>query len=56
MGGLTMIIQDNTVVQPLPSAELLAEKERKWRLVLPADYRDFIIKYNGGIPNEKEVE
>lgn len=51
-----MTIQENTVVQPLPSAELLTDKERKWRLTLPADYRDFIIKYNGGIPNEKSFE
>ncbi|MCM1179627.1 MAG: SMI1/KNR4 family protein [Clostridium sp.] len=51
-----MTIQENTVIQPVPSAELLAEKERKWRLVLPADYRDFIIKYNGGIPNEASFE
>lgn len=48
-----MTIQENSVVQPVPSAELLAEKERKWRVVLPADYREFIMKYNGGIPNEK---
>ena len=34
-----MTIQDNTIIQPIPTDELLAEKERKWRLVLPADYR-----------------
>ena len=48
-----MTIQENTVIQPIPDAELLAQKEKNWRLVLPADYRDFIVKYNGGIPNEK---
>lgn len=51
-----MTIQDNTIIQPIPSAELLAEKERKWRLVLPTDYREFIVSYNGGIPNEKSFE
>lgn len=51
-----MTIQDNTVVQPIPSDELLAERERKWRVVLPTDYREFIVTYNGGIPNEKSFE
>ncbi len=51
-----MTIEDNTIVQPIPSAELLAEKERKWRLVLPDDYKEFIVKYHGGIPNEKSFE
>ena len=54
--GHKMTIQENTVIQPIPSAELLAEKEQKWRLVLPTDYRDFIVNYNGGIPNEKSFE
>lgn len=48
-----MTIQDNTIVQPIPSTELLSEKEKKWRLVLPVDYKEFIVNYNGGIPNEK---
>lgn len=51
-----MTIQDNTVVEPVPSNELLAEKEQKWRVVLPKDYRNFIMNYNGGIPNEKSFE
>lgn len=51
-----MTIQANTIIQPMPSAELLAERERKWRLVLPTDYKDFIVNYNGGIPNEKSFE
>ena len=51
-----MTIQDNTIIQPIPTDELLAEKERKWRLVLPADYRNFVVNYNGGIPNEKSFE
>lgn len=51
-----MTIQDDTIIQPIPTDELLAEKERKWRLVLPVDYRNFVVKYNGGIPNEKTFE
>ncbi len=49
-----MTIQDNTVIEPMPSDDLLIEREKKWRLVLPQDYKDFISKFNGGIPNEKE--
>lgn len=48
-----MIIQENTIIYPTPSNELLVEKEKKWRLVLPFDYKQFIMQYNGGIPNKK---
>lgn len=51
-----MTIKDNTIIYPLPSDALLTEKERKWRVVLPADYKDFIMNYNGGIPNERSFE
>lgn len=51
-----MTIQDNSIIQPIPSAELISEKEKKWRLVLPVDYKEFIMNYNGGIPNEKSFE
>ena len=51
-----MTIQNDTIIQPIPTDELLAEKGRKWRLVLPTDYRNFIVNYNGGIPNEKSFE
>lgn len=43
--GYKMMIQDNTIIQPIPTNELLAEKERKWRLVLPVDYKNFIVNY-----------
>lgn len=47
-----MTIQENTIIYPVPSAELLAEKEKKWNLVLPSDYKAFITQYNGGVPYE----
>ena len=37
-----MTVQDNSIIKPTPSVELLAEKERKWRLVLPADYKNLL--------------
>lgn len=51
-----MTVQDNSIIKPTPSAELLAEKERKWRLVLPSDYKNFVMNYNGCIPNETAFE
>lgn len=47
-----MTIKEDTIVLPLPSDELLKEMEGYWRQILPKDYREFIVKYNGGIPNE----
>lgn len=51
-----MTIQEDTILQPIPSAELLVKREKQWRLVLPTDYREFVVNYNGGIPNEKSFE
>ena len=51
-----MTIQENTIIQPMPSNELLMEKEKKWKLILPMDYKKFIMNYSGGIPNEKSFE
>ena len=47
-----MTIQNNSIALPLPSAELLTERESCWRVTLPNDYRNFIMKFNGGIPTE----
>ena len=51
-----MKIQDNTVILPKPTEKLLLEHERNWRLKLPEDYKDFIMNYNGGIPEEKSFK
>jgi hypothetical protein len=51
-----MTIQENTIILPMPTVELLEEKEKKWKLMLPLDYRNFLLNYNGGIPNEKSFE
>ena len=50
---------------PFPSENFLAERERKWRVVFPKDYKEFVRKYNGMVPekcyfnfheNEKVIE
>lgn len=51
-----MTIQKNTIIQPTPSNDLLLKKEKKWRIILPEDYREFIISNNGGVPNQKSFE
>ncbi|MCM1008381.1 MAG: SMI1/KNR4 family protein [Ruminococcus flavefaciens] len=48
-----MRIQTNTIIKPLPDEILIKECERKWRLTLPNDYKEFIEEYNGVIPEEK---
>ena len=35
-------------VLPLPSIELLARKEKFWRVKLPSDYCEFLMTINGG--------
>ena len=49
---MKVTIRENTIIQPVPTIDLLQEKERKWRLHLPDDYKSFIMKYNGAIPDK----
>lgn len=48
-----MTIKEDTIVYPTPDEALIAYKEDAWRQVLPEDYKNFIMKYNGGEPEEK---
>lgn len=47
-----MTIQEKTIITPLPTVDLLHKREQRWHITLPKDYRDFIIKNNGGVPND----
>jgi hypothetical protein len=40
---------------PLPSEEQIAALERRLGVKLPADYREFILNYNGGYFTDPEV-
>ncbi len=51
-GSSKMEIVKGSIVRPLPSDELLAEKEQKWNLVLPMDYKNFIKEFNGCEPKK----
>ena len=41
-----------TVIRPLPSIELVKEKEEEWCIELPSSFKEFIIRYNGIIPKK----
>lgn len=45
---------NNTIVSPLPSQELIAKEEGYWHIKLPNDYKKFIEKYNGVAPLQNE--
>ena len=42
----------NSIVEPRPTPAFLAEKERKWRVRLPEEFKQFMMLYNGGTPCE----
>ncbi len=48
-----MTIQEETIITPLPTDELIERKESFWRIKLPVSFKNFIKKSNGGIPNEQ---
>ncbi len=47
-----MNIRKESIVYPLPDVNLIKEEEKFWRIKLPKDYMDFIMKYNGGEPDQ----
>ncbi|MCY8959219.1 SMI1/KNR4 family protein [Bacillus atrophaeus] len=49
-----MNMKENSIINPLPTDELLDEKERKWRITLPQSYKIFIKQNSGGIPLESQ--
>ena len=51
-----MHIQKESIIHPLPSLDVVKEREKRWRQTLPADYKAFITGFNGGIPDEKTFQ
>lgn len=45
-----MNVNEESIIRPLPTLELVIEKEKKWRVNLPEEYKEFILQYNGAIP------
>ncbi len=50
-----MDMKENSIINPLPTDELLDEKERKWRITLPQSYKTFIKQNSGGRPFRKPI-
>lgn len=42
--------------QPLPIAALLDAEEKAWRVSLPMDFRQFMMRYNGCVPNKRQFK
>ena len=42
-----MTQQDQSIISPLPTDALLNEREVAWRVKLPDDYKEFIMRKNG---------
>lgn len=43
---------EKDIILPLPSIEFILKLEKYWRVVLPKDYKKFIMKKNGLIPRK----
>ena len=44
--------QDQSIISPLPTDALLNEREVAWRVKLPDDYKNFIMRKNGFRPSK----
>ena len=56
IGGYKMTIQDNTIIQPIPTDEIISRKREKMEIGFASGLQKFCVNYNGGIPNEKSFE
>ncbi|KNY28312.1 SMI1/KNR4 family protein [Pseudobacteroides cellulosolvens] len=45
-----MEIKENRIIEPLPSKELVDLNEEYLNVKFPSSFREFIMKYNGGVP------
>ena len=44
--------QDQSIIYPLPTDALLQEREVAWKVRLPEDYKEFIMRKNGFCPSK----
>lgn len=47
-----MQIKKESIIRPLPTDEEISEREEEWEVTLPSDYKEFLKKYNAGIPQQ----
>jgi hypothetical protein len=51
-----MNFEIESYVKPLPSEILLDNNEKFWKVSLPLDFRQFMMKYNGCIPKNRQLK
>lgn len=42
----------DSIVYPLPTDELITDREKKWRVKLPSNFREQLKQFNGAIPEK----
>ena len=47
-----MYQQNQSIIYPLPTDTILQEREVAWRVKLPDDYKEFIMRKNGFRPSK----
>lgn len=48
-----MNLQIKGVVEPKPNEEFVIKEERMWNVRLPVSFKNFLQRYNGGVPTQK---
>lgn len=48
-----MEINEDSIIKPIPTNEIIDNEERLWNIKLPNEYVLFIQNYNGCIPNKR---
>lgn len=47
---------ENNIIYPLPEDRFLMKLEKYWRVSLPEDYKKFLLKNNGLVPNKNTFD
>ena len=49
-----MQIEMKSEILPKVNEQIIQSSEKMWRIKLPLDYRQFLLKTNGGVPQKRE--
>ena len=49
-----MKVEMKSEILPKPNEQMIQKEEEMWRVKLPLDYRQFLMEYNGGVPDKRE--
>lgn len=51
-----MKIEMKSEILPKLNEQIIQREEKMWRIELPSDYRQFLLKTNGGVPQKREFK